>query len=160
MQSQISEPRLAFVTKTATPSELKARLREVGLRATSARAAVLDALIEAGAPMTHADVCEKLAHSEFDRATIYRNLTDLAEAGLVRRHDLGDRLWRYELADRAHDEHAEDDSHHPHFVCTTCGGVECLPDGAIVVSAVKGAPKSLQGGTIEIQVRGVCNACG
>ncbi len=150
---------MTTTTKTATPGELKARLREVGLRATSARAAVLDALIAAGSPMTHADVCERLAQSEFDRATIYRNLTDLAEAGLVRRHDLGDRLWRYELADRAHDEHADDDRHHPHFVCTSCGGVECLPDGAVLVTAVKGAPRSLKGGLIEVQVRGTCNAC-
>jgi Fur family ferric uptake transcriptional regulator len=150
---------VATTAKTAQ-GELKARLRAAGLRATPSRAAVLDALTATGAPMSHADVCDRLAQSEFDRATIYRNLTDLADAGLVRRHDLGDRLWRYELADRPHDEHADDDAHHPHFVCTACGGVECLPDGAIVVTPVKGAPRALKGGAIEIQVRGTCNACG
>lgn len=148
------------MSKTPTATELKTRLREKGLRATAARAAVYEVLLAAGGPVTHADVCEKLESAAFDRATIYRNLMDLAEAGLVRRSDLGDHLWRFELAERAHDEHAHEDAVHPHFVCTDCGAVECLPEGAITIAAVKGAPRSLKGGHVEVQVRGQCNDCG
>ena len=32
----------------------------------------------------------------WDPATIYRNLTDLSEAGLARRTDVGDHVWRFE----------------------------------------------------------------
>lgn len=147
------------VTKVPSQSELKAELRAHGLRATSARAAVYEVLLTAGGPVTHADVCDKLEGAAFDRATIYRNLVDLADAGLVRRQDLGDHLWRFELKSHKHDEHHEAEAVHPHFVCTECGTVECLPDGAVTVAPVKGAPRALKNAKIEVQVRGTCNDC-
>lgn len=147
------------MSKAPSQSELKAHIRASGLRATAARAAVYEVLLAAGGPVTHADVCDKLEGAAFDRATIYRNLVDLAEAGIARRSDLGDHLWRFELTDRDHDHHAEDEAAHPHFVCTECGTVECLPDGAITVAAVKGAPRALKKAKVEVQVRGTCNDC-
>ena len=147
------------MTKAPSQIELKTQLRAKGLRATAARAAVYQVLLSAGGPVSHADVCEKLESSAFDRATLYRNLMDLAEAGLVRRSDLGDHLWRFELAERAHDDHQPIDAAHPHFVCTECGTIECLPEGAVTVASVKGAPRALEGGHVEVQVRGTCNDC-
>jgi Fur family ferric uptake transcriptional regulator len=142
----------------ATKSDLKSRLRDAGLRATAARAAVLDCMLAAQGPLTHADVCERLADAGFDRATVYRNLADLTDAGVLRRTDLGDHLWRFELkAAEEHQDHAGEV--HPHFVCTECGAVECLPDGAITVQSVKGSPRSLRAGKVDIQVRGACNQC-
>lgn len=141
----------------AVPSlELRARLRAAGLRATSARVAVLGALAGLERPVSHGEVCDVLAADGFDRATVYRNLADLTEAGLVRRTDHGDHLWRFELVGR--DVHEAPDPH-PHFVCTECGSVECLPDGVVVVSSGKGAPKAIRTGVYEVQVRGACNAC-
>lgn len=144
---------------TGSPkADLKVRLRAAGLRATAARAAVLECMLSAEGPLTHADVCERLADAGFDRATVYRNLADLTDAGLLRRSDLGDHLWRFELkTEHEHHEHA--DEVHPHFVCTECGSVACLPDGAVTLRAVKGAPRSLRAGNVEIQVRGACNDC-
>lgn len=139
-----------------SPQDLKQTLRTAGLRATSARAAVLRCLMGAGGPLTHAEVCEQLALQGYDRATLYRNLMDLTDVGLATRTDLGDHLWRFELAGREqHDEAA-----HPHFVCSECGEVRCLPDDAIDVRPVRGAPRSLRRKKVEIQIRGVCNACG
>lgn len=145
----------------ATPKDdLKTRLRDAGLRATASRIAVLECMIAAHGPLTHADVCEKLADAGFDRATVYRNLADLTDAGLMRRSDLGDHLWRFELkAEGAHEDHAADEIH-PHFVCTECGNVACLPDGAVTIAAVKGSPRALKAGKVDIQVRGACNDCG
>jgi Fur family transcriptional regulator, ferric uptake regulator len=99
-------------------AELKDRIRAAGLRGTSSRAAVLACLVEAGGPVTHAEVCERISDAGLDRATVWRNLSDLTEAGLLRRTDLGDHLWRFELAQAA--EHPVD-TVHPHFVCTACG---------------------------------------
>ena len=147
------------MTKAASQSELKLQLRAHGLRATAARAAVYEVLIHAGGPITHGDVCEKLEGAVFDRATIYRNLVDLAEVGLARRSDHGDHLWRFELTDRVHEDHEKTDAVHPHFVCTECGTVECLPDGAVTVAAVKGTPRALKKARVEVQVRGTCNDC-
>ncbi len=131
-------------------------LRASGLRATAARIAVLRVLGEATRPLSHADVCERLARESFDRATIYRNLVDLAEHGLVKRTDVGDHVWRFELRDEAHDEA---DAAHPHFVCSDCGKLECLPEAAIALHAVRGTPRALRDRDVEIQVRGRCDSC-
>ena len=70
-------------------------------------------------------------HLGFDRATIYRNLTELTEAKLAARVELGDHVWRFE-AKRAGGGHKGDD--HPHFVCTTCGEVSCLDDVQVAIT--------------------------
>lgn len=106
--------------------------------------------------MTHADVCERLAPLGYDRATLYRNLMDLTDVGLATRSDHGDHLWRFELAGR--DRH--DEAAHPHFVCSECGDVKCLPEASVDVKAVRGAPRALKSKKVEIQIRGVCNSCG
>lgn len=135
--------------------DLKERLRTAGLRATSARAAVLRCLIEADSPLTHADVCDRLANQGFDRATLYRNLIDLTEVGLATRTDLGDHLWRFELVGQAH----HDEAVHPHFVCSECGEVRCLPEESVDVKPIRGVPRSLRQKKVEIQIRGLCNTC-
>ncbi len=122
---------------------------------TAARVAVLRCLCEATAPLTHSEVCDQLSALGFDRATLYRNLIDLTEAGLARRSDLGDHLWRFELA--GGDDH--DEQNHAHFVCRECGDVSCLPEDAFTVAAALDVPRAVRERAVEIQVRGLCNAC-
>ena len=135
--------------------ELRALLRDRGLRATSSRLAVLQHLRAhgGGQPLSHADLVERLSAGSWDPATIYRNLTDLVEAGLARRTDLGDHVWRFEVVSSGHDA-----SGHPHFVCTECGTVECLPAVELVAPRVK-APRAVKQHQVEVQVRGRCDAC-
>src|SRR3954463_2724395 len=105
-------------------------IRGVGLRVTQPRIAVLHVLSEAAGPISHADLIDALDGRGFDRVTLYRNLNDLADAGIVARTDVGDRVWRFELR-------SEGDSHsgtHPHFTCTDCGSVSCLPDNAVRIA--------------------------
>lgn len=137
-------------------AELREILRAAGLRATSARLAVLEVLLDARAPISHGDVCDRVGERAIDRATLYRNLIDLAEVGLVRRSDHGDHVWRFEWTGGENTAHAVE---HAHFLCSRCGAVTCLPDGAIAIHAVRGAPRSLRAG-VEVQVRGVCDTCG
>ena len=66
-----------------------------------------------------------------------------------------DHLWRFELAGR--DQH--DEAAHPHFVCSSCGDVKCLPEEAVDVKPLRGVPRSLRSKKVEIQIRGVCNSC-
>ena len=136
--------------------ELRGAVRAKGLRATPSRLAVLELLRASDSPMSHGDVADRLAdrvHGQaWDRATIYRNLTDLAEAGLVRRTDVGDHVWRFEALRQEHD------ASHPHFVCTDCGTVECLPEIELVVRRAK-APRALKQRQVEVHVRGLCDAC-
>jgi Fur family ferric uptake transcriptional regulator len=142
------------VHKAATP-DLRQTLRDAGLRATLPRLAVLRQLMEGRAALSHGEVAERL-ESEFDRATVYRNLMDLTNAELVRRTDLGDHTWRFEWIGR--NAHAE--AAHPHFICGSCGTVTCLPEDAVSVKTPPGAPRALRKKKgVAVQLRGLCDAC-
>jgi Fur family ferric uptake transcriptional regulator len=132
---------------------LKTAVREAGLRATRSRVLVLSLLRGASKPLSHADAFAELASSGFDRATVYRNLTDLADAGLLTRTDLGDHVWRFEVVKDNHDT-----AKHPHFVCASCGAVACLPEEAVTLNAVRGH-RALKRKGISVQVRGLCDTC-
>lgn len=138
---------------------LRAAVREAGLRATPSRIAVLHLLRAAAAPVSHSDVVAKLASQAWDPATIYRNLTDLADVGLARRTDVGDHIWRFEAITGSHQAAA-----HPHFVCTECGTVECLPEIELSVRRAPTAsrtkpPRAVKQRQVEVHVRGLCDAC-
>lgn len=118
-----------------------------------------------------------------DRVTIYRTLNALVEAGIAHRMDPGDRVFRFGLtgdhashapkasgacecgaSDRC--EHApqpavsiEPGHGHPHFVCDSCGKVECLEDTEVVLrpKAGKGGPKKVR--QQEVLLRGTCGRC-
>lgn len=139
----------------STVPALQERIRAAGLRSTSPRLVVLQRLEQLTAPVSHAELHEQLGDAGLDRATVYRNLVDLAEAGLVRRRDLGDHVWRFELARGEGHEGGQ----HPHFTCTECGDVSCLPDVEVKLVAAKGAPRSLRKERVEVQLRGTCDDC-
>ena len=100
-----------------------------GLKTTAARLAVMHWLQKAKSPATHAEVAASLVPLGFDKATVLRNLTDLVEAGLVSRKELGDHVWRFEL--RRNDQNHDND--HPHFLCLDCGEVSCLSDVHVTI---------------------------
>jgi Fur family transcriptional regulator, ferric uptake regulator len=141
-------------------AELRGVLRKAGLRSTGPRIAVLRWLSRSSSPVSHPELFEALAEDGFDRATLYRNLVDLAEASIVQRTDLGDHVWRYELRS-SEDGHVEPGSFgHPHFVCTDCGGVACLPGVAVkIVTTNNETPRSVRTRKVAVQLSGRCNEC-
>lgn len=140
------------VARSKEIDALKAALRGRGLRATPSRLAVLGLLRRHAGPLSHGEAADRLADQGWDRATIYRNLTDLSEANLARRTDVGDHVWRFEAVDEAHA-----DDRHAHFVCTECGIVECLPGVGLAVG--KAAPRAVKQKQVDVQVRGRCDGC-
>jgi Fur family ferric uptake transcriptional regulator len=120
---------------------LKSLVRGAGLRCTAARLAVLEQMLTASGPQTHAEVSATLDHRGFDRVTIYRNLTELTEAKLVTRVDLGDHVWRFEAKRHGGDEGHGHGGDHPHFVCTSCGEVSCLDDVTVAITQRPGVDK-------------------
>lgn len=145
----------ALRTPATDPEVIRQRLRGSGLRSTAPRVAVLSYLEETTTPSSHAEIVDALAPLGFDRATVYRNLIDLTDVGLVTRTDLGDHVWRFELKRRS-DSHA---IAHPHFVCTDCGTVACLPGGSVRIVPGTGMPRSVGAKAIEVQVKGRCDRC-
>jgi len=141
--------------KTAAPTaaDAKAILRGAKLRATAARVAVIQCLARERFPLTHAEVTERLSEFGFDQSTIYRCLTELADAGLLARLDLGDGVRRFELL---HEEHTGV-SEHPHFLCVDCGKIQCLDDFTFRLTPKRGTAKL--GSVTEVLVKGHCAAC-
>ena len=139
--------------KPDASESIKLTIREAGLRATPARIATLKLLHGATSPLTHAEVAEELHDLGVDKATVFRNLNDMATAGLLRRTELGDRVWRFELI-------AENEGHgaaHPHFVCVDCGTVSCMDEIKLTAGSLRSSQKI--GEVTEILLRGRCNNC-
>ena len=135
---------------------LRDRIRGAGLRATSSRLAVLSSIASAGRPLSHAEVMEELGPSGRDRATLFRNLADLAEVGILHRFDPGDHTWRYELREE-HDPTSE--GVHAHFICEDCGDLQCLPDVEVRVAPAQPAPEAIARRAVRVQISGICDVC-
>lgn len=127
------------------------RIQAAGLRATTARVATLLVLRDSSAPLTHAEVAARLAEHEIDKATFFRNLNDMVTADLLRRSELGDHVWRFEII--AGEKHAL----HPHFECVDCGTVSCMQEVELTNKS-KSASRRF-GSVTEILLRGRCNDC-
>jgi Fe2+ or Zn2+ uptake regulation protein len=94
--------------------EIGRRLRSKGLVYTRGRRQLIDALLDIGHP---ASVPQLMKHrSKLTQSSIYRNLADLEQAGVVHRVAGNDDHARYEL-----DEHFI--GHHHHLICVKCGVV-------------------------------------
>jgi Fur family ferric uptake transcriptional regulator len=138
-------PRLAEI-------DPKARLQAAGLRVTASRIAVLELLSASAEPMTHQEVATHFEQSAWNRSTLYRNLIDLTDAGLLRKTVIAG-LMRFEPSNR----HGGC-SDHAHFVCSECGDVTHLEGVAIEVVG-HGGPRAIAAGDIEVQLRGRCDPC-
>jgi len=93
--------------------------------------------------------------TQWNKATIYRNLMDMEQAGLVKRMQLGDRVWRFHTSVA----HADHGASHPHFVCIECGQGQCMPGATL--KAPEYASLVNPGGIqqVEVIVRGYCEQC-
>lgn len=94
------------------------RLRERQLRVTSPRRAILGILTGEHGPFSIEELHGRLAEGECDVVTVYRSVAAMEAAGLVRRCDFGDGVYRYEF------DHG--DHHHHHLICRRCDRVETL----------------------------------
>jgi Fur family ferric uptake transcriptional regulator len=135
---------------TAVHPDLPGRIAATGLRATPARVAVMNCLIEARRALTHAEVEQLLGPDAIDRVTLYRTLDSFAEAGLVAKTIGADRVARFvPIAPGDH-------TRHPHFTCNDCGRLYCLPARAPRGDFV---PEGFEVDHVDLNVRGRCPEC-
>lgn len=150
------------VDPAMTVDAARALLKEVDLRCTSARIAVLQHMSSAEQPLSHAEVADQLENSVFDRSTVFRVLVELADAGLLTRLDIGDQVRRFEIKRKSRGVKAAKSSfeplEHPHFVCVDCGIVTCLTDTELGLSSTL-SRKTPIGTITEILLRGHCQLC-
>ncbi len=130
-------------------------LHAAGLRRTPVRTGVIELLAASKRPVDVASVVEKLPGGT-DVVTVYRTLNTLVKKKLARRVRGEDRSWLYELIN-----HTPGHDHvHAHFVCDSCGVVECLPD--IQAPSLPKPTKIARGYDItkqELTLHGTCPKC-
>ena len=143
---------MSLVSKHST-SKRDERFRELlsakELRVTEQRLAMLRALATRRAPVSFPELVEVLAPIGLDRATVYRNLLGLTEAGILIRSQLGDGVSRYELPASGESTHTQ----HLHLVCIDCGNVSCLPPNTITLRGEAARRVT------DVQLRGHCEVC-
>jgi len=125
-------------------------LADTGLRSTPQRYAVMAFLMgQAGHP-TAVEIFEAVnrADPRSSRATIYNNLRDLVQAGLVREVAVEGRAARFD---------AKGMRHH-HFVCDRCGDVEDV-DWYKVPRPAAGSLGKRVLRECELILRGLCAKC-
>ncbi|MEM7415138.1 MAG: transcriptional repressor [Gemmatimonadota bacterium] len=134
-----------------TKDEARRRLRECGLRVTAPRVAVLGVLAEAEGPLSFTQVLERLGDSEWDQATIYRNLVKLRDSNVAPVVNRLDGIDRYALD-------GDDGHRHPHFLCEDCGKVACLKDEVTAALSIDGPwAESIRGAMVQLM--GHCPDC-
>jgi len=133
-----------------------ARLRRADQRYTPGRRAVVDLLVEAGHPVSIADIADRLP--ALPRSSAYRHLMDLQVAGVVRRVAANDEFARFELAEDLTE-------HHHHLLCTSCGRViDFTPSAAFertVATAVDALAEDVgfEAHSHRLDVLGRCGTC-
>ncbi len=136
-------------------SSTKDILHTAGLRQTPVRSAVIETLSKADRPQSVQEIVAALPNGT-DVVTVYRTLNTLVEKGLARKIRSEDRSWLFELvAEGEKSEHV-----HAHFVCDSCGTVECLPD--VEVPAAPRSAKLNKGYVVtkqDLTLHGTCPKC-
>jgi len=106
-------------------------LRNAGLKATLPRLKIINVFEQSPVRhMTAEDVYKQLLADGLDvgLATVYRVLTQFEQAGLLIRHHFETGKAVFEL---------NDEKHHDHLVCLTCGRVEEFFDSEIEKRQIK-----------------------
>jgi Fe2+ or Zn2+ uptake regulation protein len=129
---------------------IKQSLEGSGLRCTPQRYGVMAFLMEHPGHPTAAEIFEAVNRLDprSSRATIYNNLRDLVEAGLVREVAVEGRAARFD---------ARGIRHH-HFICDRCGNVEDMEWFDVPRPASGSLGKRILR-ECELIVRGLCTRC-
>lgn len=139
---------------TREEEQFLAYLRSRGLRATAERRALIREIF---AQHGHIDADSILAavHRRglaISRATVYRNLELLVQAGLAHKVRLSGRSYLY--------EHLHSGQRHDHMACRCCGRmVEFVSPGITALLGEICRAHGFEGRQNQLQILGICRAC-
>lgn len=127
-------------------------LKSIGLKNTSARNAVLKALKDKDKPLDIAEIQFYIGESgdKADQATVYRIINAFYKKGIVKRIEIGEGKYRYEIS--------EEDHHH--LICTECGSIQDVEDKfmADIEAGIKKNKKFLVKNH-SLEFFGICQNC-
>lgn len=145
-------PHTGPVVRAPDVADAVAAMRERGLRLSSVRRLMLDALYASGEPMTAERLADVVGgQTGTDVASIYRNLETLEEVGLVRHFHLGHSPGLYVLAGSGI---------HEYLVCASCQRIHAVdPDELDTVRGVLRARFGWEAHFTHDPIVGLCPAC-
>lgn len=117
-------------------------LKKIGLKVTPGRLEMLEILSKSDTPKT-AEYLHQALGKKHDLVTIYRNLENFENKGLIFKENLGKKDYYY-LAE----------SPHHHIVCQNCEKMECVP-----CSHAKFNIKNFTHIKHRLLLLGVCSRC-
>jgi len=132
------------------PDAIQRSLAGSGLRSTPQRYAVMAFLMKQAGHPTAAEIYEAVNRVDprSSRATIYNNLRDLVQAGLVREVAMEGRAARFDAKGRPHH----------HFICDRCGKIEDVDWYDVPRPAAASLGKRVLRES-ELIFRGLCAKC-
>jgi Fur family ferric uptake transcriptional regulator len=138
--------------RSAAADDLLDRLRHVGLRATTQRRVIVEALLAHPAHVTAEGLATevRVQYPEVHSATVYRTLEVLESLGVLYRLDNGHAPTQWHLSEGSHQ----------HLVCDSCGQVEEVSNPAFARLAV--AIQKDYGFNVDLRhtaIRGLCRRC-
>jgi len=132
----------------------KRLIRELEIKATPKRLAILAALEKEKRYLSPEDVWGKVkaGFPSLGLPTVYRNLEEMAQGGLISKIYQPDRRLYYYFCDNQ--------DHHHHFVCDSCRKVEDLA-ACLIEPLEKEVRRSLRAKvkSHSLQINGTCQAC-
>lgn len=131
-----------------------AALHRLGRPVTRGRGEVLRILSESSIPLSSREILERFPEPRPDAATVYRSLSLLLSAGMVRAVDLRGRSRRYESALGG--------DHRHRVVCRACGRIESYRTQDCGLSGIESDIRKRLGFRVEehtLEFFGECRAC-
>jgi Fur family ferric uptake transcriptional regulator len=144
---------IGATVSASSPTAALAALQERGLRASSARRLVLEALYAGEEPVTAEAIAAGLDGRlpRSDLGSVYRNLETLEEHGLVRHFHVGHGAGMYAPAGEARD----------YLACEGCGALRAVdPESLAPVREYLRRRFGLTAGFSHFPIVGHCSACG
>lgn len=133
---------------------LQQRLRDHGFRITTERSTILRSIFDDPDHFDAEGLLDRLRTSgaAVSRATVYRTLTCLVDAGLLRRYEPGDRGAEYEPT--------VGKEHHEHMTCVECGTViEFVEDEIERLQDIVCRKHGFLPISHTLHIHGVCESC-
>src|SRR3989344_487032 len=131
----------------------KDELRNVTLKVTPARLAVLKVLEQTDEPIDIATIIGYLEEKDIkaDPATVFRIINSFTDNGITKQIQLNEGKFRYEYSSK---------KDHHHLICENCGGIEDISDTFItdIEDNIKRNKKFLVK-RHSIEFFGVCTQC-
>jgi Fur family ferric uptake transcriptional regulator len=133
-------------------------LSDRGYRLTTPRRQVLDVLTASAAPLTAAEIHQRLDDRRINLASVYRTIALLSRVDVLRATDSIGLKQRFELADAAGD-------HHHHLICQRCGRIEDLEECPLEATALRAVNRRLRRSRRfrvmqhELRLIGACRDC-